>query len=95
MTTVDDVQLVLDIPKLDGYRADTLKVAVGGGVELEIMDEEAIRFFRSLKLLQDVTLSMTATVVGNGWKASRGEDDDEKVVNAIQIKVHSLDIPES
>lgn len=88
-------QYDLPIPKLDGHRADIIRIAIGGGVDPDLMDEAALAYFASLKILTDVTVTVTATVVGNGWKASRNSEDEENVVNAVTLKVHSIDIPEA
>jgi len=85
----------LPIPKKDGHKADTIRVAFGGGVDLELMDEQALAFFASLNILTDITLTVTATINGNTWKAGRNADDEENVVNTISLKVHSLELPEA
>jgi hypothetical protein len=84
----------LPIPTKDGHRADVLKLALGGAVELDLYDEAALAFLDSLKLGQELELTVTVRVAGSGWQHSlKGEAQDDHAVYAVSLKAHSLDIP--
>lgn len=88
---IDDRQL--EIPGLDGYRAEKLTISISGGVEyLDVTQAEDVAFVKSLKLGQEVTLSVTATVTKKGFMLTPGRDDttDDKTTFGVGLKVHSV-----
>ena len=90
----DPAAYELPIPKKDGHRADVLKVGLGGAIELDLYDEDALAFIQSLRLGQELELSVTVRVAATGWQHSlRGEAQDDHAVFAVSLKAHSLDIP--
>jgi hypothetical protein len=86
--------LQMEIPGLDGYRAEKLAVSVSGGVEFGITQSEDLAFVKSLKLGQEVELKVTATVVKKGFSLTPGRDEasDDKTTFGVGVKVHSLEI---
>lgn len=87
-------ELQLEIPGLDGYKADRLAVTVSGGVELGITQAEDLAFVKALKLGQEVPLKVTATVTKKGFSLTPGRDDmtDDKTTYGVGLKVHSLEV---
>ena len=84
----------LPIPSKDGHRADTLKIGLGGAVELDLYDEDALAFIQGLRLGQELELTVTVRVATSGWQHSlKGEAQDDHAVYAVGLKAHSLDIP--
>src|SRR5262245_27814903 len=84
----------LEIPGMDGYRAEKLIVTISGGVEyLDVTQAEDVAFVKSLKLGQEVTLTVTATVTKKGFVLTPGRDDmtDDKTAFGVGLKVHSLE----
>jgi len=86
--------LQLEIPGLDGYKADRLAVTVAGGVELGITQAEDLAFVKALKLGQEVELKVTATVTKKGFSLAPGKDEmtDDKTTYGVGLKVHSLEV---
>ena len=84
----------LEIPGLDGYRAEKLAIAISGGVEyLDVTQSEDVAFVKSLKLGQEVELRVTATVTKKGFMLTPGKDEmtDDKTTFGVGLKVHSLE----
>lgn len=85
----------LEIPGMDGYVAEKLVVSVSGGVEFtDVTQAEDVAFVKSLRLGQEVTLSVTATVTKKGFTLAPGRDDmtDDKTSYGVGLKVHSLEV---
>ena len=83
----------LPIPQKDGHKADTLRVAVGGGIDLDLYDQRALDFADSLKLGRDIELTVTFKVAGSSWRHTvKGEDEIESTVHTIALKAHTLRI---
>ena len=87
-------ELQMEIPGLDGYKADRLAVTFSGGIEPMVTQLEDVAFVKSLKLYQEVELKVTAIVVAKGFKAGPSRDDasDDKTTYAVGLKVHSLEV---
>lgn len=84
----------LPIPKKDGHRADVLKIALGGAIELDLYDEDALAFIQGLRLGQELELTVTVRVASSGWQHSlKGEAQDDHAVFTVGLKAHSLDVP--
>lgn len=81
----------LPIPTKDGHKADTLRIAIGGGIDLDLYDQHALDFADRLKLGQDVELTVTLKVAGSSWRHSvKGEDEIENTVHTIALKAHTI-----
>jgi hypothetical protein len=90
---VDDRQM--EIPGLDGYRAEKLALSLTGGVEFsDLTQAEDVEFVKSLKLGQEVRLNVTATVVKKGFALSLGKDEmtEDKTTFGVSLKVGSLEV---
>lgn len=87
-------ELQMEIPGLDGYKADRLAVTFSGGVEPMVTQLEDVAFVKSLKLYQEVELKVTATVVAKGFKGNPSREDttDDKTSFVVGLKVHSLEV---
>ena len=84
----------MEIPGLDGYRAEKLAVSISGGVEfLDVTQADDVAFVKSLKLGQEVELKVTATVTRKGFMLTPGKDEmtDDKTTFGVGLKVHSLE----
>lgn len=79
------------LPKLDGHRPDTIKLAFGGGLELDLKDGQLVDYLKSLKLGQEIDVHVTATVAKVNW-AHRAdpESGEEKVTHTVGVAVHSI-----
>lgn len=89
---IDERQM--EIPGLDGYRAEKLVVSMSGGVEFADMTQaDDVAFVKELKLGQEVTLTVTATVTKKGFTLAPGKDEmtDDKTSFGVGLKVHSLE----
>ena len=89
---IDERQM--EIPGLDGYKAEKLAIAISGGVEFtDVTQAEDVAFVKSLKLGQEVKLTVTATVTKKGFVLTLGKDDltDDKTTFGVGLKVHSLE----
>lgn len=87
--------LQMAIPGLDGYRAQRLSVSLSGGVDFDdVTQRDDVEFVNSLKLGQEVTLQVTATVTRKGFTLTPGRDDmtDDKTSYGVTLKVHSLEV---
>lgn len=85
----------LPIPKKDGHRADVIRLSLGGSIELDLYDENALAYIQGLRLGQEITVTVTARVGSSGWThALKGEDENDHAVFAVGLKAHSIDIPE-
>jgi hypothetical protein len=92
----DGSQYDLPIPALDGHKADTLRIAVGGAIDLDLYDENALAFLQSLKLGRSVDLTVTFTVSGSAWRhTAKGDDETDHVVHQVALKAHSIELPEA
>ena len=83
----------LEIPGLDGYVAERFVVSLSGGKEFtDFTQAEDVAFVKSLKLGQEVTLTVTATVTKKGHTLTPGKDDmtDDKLAYGVGLKVHAL-----
>lgn len=87
-------ELQLEIPGLDGYKADRLAVGVSGGVELGITQAEDLAFVKALKLGQEVRLLVVAIVTKKGFSLAPGKDEmtEDKTTYGVGLKVHSLEV---
>lgn len=84
----------MEIPGLDGYRAEKLAISISGGIEfLDVTQAEDVAFVKSLKLGQEVELRVTATVTRKGFLLTPGRDEmtDDKTTFGVGLKVHSLE----
>ena len=80
------------VPTLDGHRADTLRLAFAGSVDIDLMDEEALAWFKNLRFGQELDLHVTAVVGKNGWTLKTNADGDETVTHTLGLAVHSYGI---
>jgi len=89
---IDDRQM--EIPGLDGYRAEKLAITLSGGVEFsDVTQADDVAFVKSLKLGQEVTLTVIATVTKKGFTLAPGRDEmtDDRTTFGVGLKVHSLE----
>jgi hypothetical protein len=83
------------VPKLNGHRADTLKVAFNGGIEIDLMLPDQLDWFKQLRFGQELDLHVTATVTKHGWQLKvNPETGEEKATHTIGLQIHSIDTPE-
>lgn len=102
MTTVPEIDFAsrlaerqLEIPGLDGYVAEKLAVTLTGGVEFtDVTQADDVAFVKSLRLGQEVSLTVIATVMKKGHTLTPGKDDmtDDKLAYGVGLKVHSLEV---
>jgi len=86
----------LPIPVKDGHKADVLRLAIAGGIDLDLYDETALAFLDSLRLGQELELTVTARVTASGWRHGlKGEDQQDHVVYQVVLKAHSITLPEN
>ena len=101
VTTIEEVNFAqriderqMEIPGLDGYRAERLAVTLSGGVEFtDVTQADDVAFVKSLKLGQEVELKVTATVTKKGFVLTPGKDEMtyDKTTFGVGLKVHSLE----
>lgn len=96
MTVVDEVDYVdalqLEIPGMDGYRADRLALAFSGQVDLDRTSADDLEFVNGLTLGKQVELRVTATVTKKGFTLTAGkEDSPDSTGYGVGLKVHSLE----
>lgn len=77
------------VPTLHGHRADTLKLAFAGGVDIDLMDEHALAWFKDLRFGQELEITVTAVVGKSGWAIKTTADGDETVTHTLGLHVHS------
>ena len=95
LATVPDFSMAdiqLEIPGMDGYRADKLALAFSGQVELDRTSSEDVDFVNGLRLYQDVEFRVTATVLKKGFTGSEGGDGTRSTGYGVGLKVHSLEV---
>lgn len=82
------------VPKLDGHRADTLKLSFAGSIEIDPMDGELLEWFNGLRFGQDIALRVTGAIGGHAWthRITDPESGQEKVTHARKVVVHSIDV---
>lgn len=83
----DPKPYTIPVPTLDGHRADTLKLAFGGSVEIDAMDNTALEHFKSLRFGQEITLVVTGTVGKNGWTIKTNSEGEETVLHTLGLNV--------
>lgn len=97
MTTVAEPQFPpstwqLEIPGMDGYKAEKLVVAMSGQVELDTTSTDDLEFLNGLRLGQSVELKVTATVTKKGFTLTPGgEEKADSTGYGVGLKVHSLE----
>ena len=90
----DGSQYDLPIPELDGHRADTLRIAVGGSIDLDLYDQHALDWLNQLKLGQNLELTVTLHVTSSSWRHSvKGEDQQDHVIHQVALKATSIHLP--
>jgi hypothetical protein len=83
----------LEIPGMDGYRADKLTVSFGGGVELQVTEVDDLDFLKTLTLGRTVSLKVEAVVVRKGFTLTLGsEEKADQAGYGVGLKVHSLEV---
>lgn len=80
------------VPTLDGHRADTLKLAFAGGVEIDKLINDDLEHFKNLRFGQELVLRITGVVGKNGWTIKTNSEGEETVTNTIGILVHSYTV---
>lgn len=82
------------VPKLNGHRADVLKLAFAGGVEIDLMISRDLDWFKGLRFGQELELTVHATVTKSGWSLKTNpETGEEKATHTLGVQVHSIDTP--
>lgn len=82
----------LEIPGLDGYRAEKLALTFSGSVDLDRTSQDDLDFVNGLKLGREVELRVTATVSKKGFTLSAGKDDGpDSAGYGVGLKIHSLE----
>lgn len=82
------------VPKLNGHRADVLKLAFAGGVEIDLMIPDDLEWFKGLRFGQELELTVTGTVTKSQWGLRvNAETGEEKATHTLGITVHSIDTP--
>lgn len=79
------------VPKLDGHKADKLKLAFGGSVEVDLMLEGNLEHFKSLRFGQEVELTVTAIVGKKHWAIRTDDEGTETVTHTVGLSVHSYE----
>ncbi len=75
-------------PALDGYRADTLKLAFAGNIDIKLDDD--VTWFQNLRFGQELELHVTAFVGKHGWTLKKTSDDGETVTHTLGLTVHTI-----
>lgn len=84
------------VPTLHGHRPDTIRLAFGGGLEIDLKDGQLVDYLKTLRLGQELELHVTATVAKVNWSHRTTSDDgDEKVTHVVGVNVHSIELPEA
>jgi len=78
------------IPKLDGHVADRLGIGFTGTVKLDRLLEDNLEYIEGLRLGQDVSITIEATVAGKGFSHTTKANDDEEVGYSVKLRVHSI-----
>lgn len=81
----------LEIPKLDGHKADRLILSFGGQVELDRTDEDALEMLKEMRLGRQVRFTVEAVVAGKGFAHAAKGEDEEQVGYQVRLKVHSVE----
>ena len=88
----DPKPFTIPVPQLDGHRADTLKLAFAGNVDIDKMDNEALDHFKSLRFGQEVELRISGTVGKTGWALKTDSEGQDTVTHTLGISVHSYQV---
>lgn len=88
----DPAPYITPVPALDGHRADTLKLAFAGGVEIDLMVDDDLEWFKSLRFGQELELRVTATVAKVAWTHKANSEGEEKVAHTLGLAVHSYEL---
>jgi len=78
------------IPKLDGHVADRLGIGFTGTVKLDRLLNDNLEYIEGLRLGQDVTITIEASVAGKGFTHTTKANEDEEVGYAVKLRVHSI-----
>ena len=79
----------LPIPKIDGIRAKRLTVSFGGA--LDRTNQEDLEVLGQLEMLQEVTLTVRALVIGKGFAGRPGEDGPN-VGYGVRLRVEGFEL---
>lgn len=83
----------LEIPGMDGYRADKLSLGFAGSVDLDRTSQEDLDFVNGLKLGRELKLLVTAVVTKKGFTLTTGKDEGpDSTGYGVGLKVHSLEV---
>lgn len=78
----------IPVPTLDGHRADTLRLAFAGNVDIDTMIDDQLEHFKRLQFGQEIELRITGTVGKNGWTIkSNAETGEETVTHTIGVQI--------
>lgn len=81
----------LPVPRVDGEKADTIKIKLGGGIEIETTDEAWLHYVDGLKAGQDVSLTVEALVAGKAFTLKRDDETGELTATyAVTLKAHTI-----
>lgn len=82
----------LEIPGMDGYRADKLAVQFTGGVDLDRTSKDDLDFVNGLTLGKQVELKIIATVSRKGFTLTAKDEGPDSTGYGVGLKVHSLEV---
>lgn len=80
----------LPIPTVDGLKADKIRLVLSGGEELDRTNPDDLDYFASLRLGQDVTLTVVCTVTGKPQTFSPSEDGPGTTTLQATLKAHTV-----
>lgn len=84
----------LELHTKDGKRVNEIAVAFGGGVDLRRLNISDVEFFKSLRLGDEVELTVTCIVGAEGDTEKPPTEKRGKVIAARKtLRIHSIDIP--
>jgi hypothetical protein len=86
----DGSEYDLPVPRMDGEKADTIKIKTGGGIEVEVTNEEWLKFIDGLKLGQSVTLTVEALVAGKGMATKEDDAGELTTTYTVALKTHTI-----
>lgn len=79
----------LELATRDGRRITDLRVGFSGGIELERHGPDDVDWWKSLRVGDEVTLRVEATVVGE-QQAHRSTEQETSLIGKKQLRIHSV-----
>lgn len=82
----------LEIPAVDGIDAEKITIAFAGSVELDLLDQDDLSLFNSLRLGKELDLRIAGTVTDKASPLKTDKDGVKTMTRKAKVSVHTLHV---